>query len=87
MTESIYTFKKDVFPYDELSLEIHMDFKEELIFKIKTFRKYIIPTNSKGKTKNGIVKTDKKIYCDLLFDKDDEGVIEFLTELEDKIKN
>ena len=41
----------------------------------------------KCKTKNGIIKTDKKIYCDLLFDKDNDDVVEFIDKLEDKVKN
>jgi len=55
--------------------------------KLKLLGKTISFQTPKSKTKNGIIKTDKKIYCDLLFDKDDDDVIEFLTELEDKIKN
>ena len=48
MTESIYTFKKDVFPYDELSLANPHGLQGGAYFsKIKTFRKYSIPTNSK----------------------------------------
>ena len=88
MTESIYTFKKDVFPYDELSLANPHGLQGGAYFsKLKLLGNTVSLQTPKSKTKNGIVKTDKKIYCDLLFDKDDEGVIEFLTELEDKIKN
>lgn len=47
---------------------------------------FLIQLN-KCTTKNGIIKTDKKIYCDLVFDFDDEKTINFFTHLEDTIKN
>jgi hypothetical protein len=88
MTDPIYTFKKSVFPYDELSLANPHGLQGGAYFsKLKLLGKTISFQTPKSKTKNGIIKTDKKIYCDLLFDKDDDDVIEFLTELEDKIKN
>ena len=88
MTESIYTLKKDVFPYDDLSLANPRGLQGGAYFsKLKLLGKTISFQTPKSKTKNGIVKTDKKIYCDLLFDKEDDDVIEFMNELEDKIKN
>ena len=88
MTDPIYTFKKSVFPYNDLSLANPHGLQGGAYFsKLKLLGKTISFQTPKSKTKNGIIKTDKKIYCDLLFDKDDEDVIEFLTELEDKIKN
>lgn len=88
MTESIYTLKKEVFPYDDLSLANPRGLQGGAYFsKLKLLGKTISFQTPKSKTKNGIVKTDKKIYCDLLFDKEDDGVIEFISELEDKIKN
>ena len=88
MTDSIYTLKKSVFPYDELSLANPHGLQGGAYFsKIKLLGKTISLQTPKSKTKNGIIKTDKKIYCDLLFDKEDDDVIEFITELEDKIKN
>ena len=88
MTESIYTFKKDVFPYDELSLANPHGLQGGAYFsKLKLLGNTISLQTPKSKTKNGIVKTDKKIYCDLLFNKEDDDVIEFISELEDKIKN
>ena len=88
MNESIYTLKKDAFPYDELSLANPRGLQGGAYFsKLKLLGKTISIQTPKSKTKNGIIKTDKKIYCDLLFDKEDDGVIEFISELEDKIKN
>jgi hypothetical protein len=88
MNSSIYTLKKSVFPYDDLSLANPHGLQGGAYFsKLKLLGKTISFQTPKSKTKNGIIKTDKKIYCDLLFDKDDDDVIEFLTELEDKIKN
>ena len=88
MTDTIYTLKKNVFPYDDLSLANPHGLQGGAYFsKLKLLGKTISFQTPKSKTKNGIVKTDKKIYCDLLFDKEDEDVIEFISELEDKIKN
>ena len=88
MTESIYTLKKDVFPYNDLSLANPHGLQGGAYFsKLKLLGNTISLQTPKSKTKNGIIKTDKKIYCDLLFDKDDDDVIEFISELEDKIKN
>ena len=88
MTDSIYTLKKSVFPYDELSLANPHGLQGGAYFsKLRLLGKTISFQTPKSKTKNGIIKTDKKIYCDLLFDKEDDDVIEFITELEDKIKN
>ena len=36
---------------------------------------------------NGIVKTDKKIYCDLLFDQYDEQVVSWFENLQILFKN
>jgi hypothetical protein len=88
MNSSIYTLKKSVFPYDDLSLANPHGLQGGAYFsKLKLLGKTISFQTPKSKTKNGIIKTDKKIYCDLLFDKEDDDVIEFITELEDKIKN
>ena len=37
-------------------------------------------------TKQGIVKTEKKIYCDLLFSNEDTNVIEWLSNLEERVQ-
>lgn len=88
MTDSIYTLEKNVFPYDDLSLANPHGLQGGAYFsKLKLLGKTISFQTPKSKTKNGIIKTDKKIYCDLLFDKENEEVIEFISELEDKIKN
>jgi len=88
MTESIYSFKKDIFPFDNLSLANPHGLQGGAYFsKLKLLGNKISLQTPKSKTKNGIIKTDKKIYCDLLFDKDDDNIIEFISELEDKIKN
>jgi phosphoribosyl-ATP pyrophosphohydrolase len=88
MTDSIYTLEKNVFPYDDLSLANPHGLQGGAYFsKLKLLGKTISFQTPKSKTKNGIIKTDKKIYCDLLFHKENEEVIEFISELEDKIKN
>ena len=41
----------------------------------------------KCQTKNGIHKTEKKIYCDLMFSMENMKLIEWANQLENKIKN
>ena len=38
-------------------------------------------------TKNGIHKTDKKIYCDLMFGEDDNNFVQWIQSLETTVKN
>lgn len=88
MAENIYTFKNNAFPYNDLSLANPHGLQGGAYFsKFKLLGNSISLQTPKSKTKNGIIKTDKKIYCDLLFNKDDDEVIEFISQLEDKIKN
>ena len=87
MTDQIYSFNKSEFPFNDITLANPRGLQGGAYFsKIKLLGNSISLQTPKCKTKNGIVKTDKKIYCDLMFNKDDDEVVDFLTELEDKIK-
>ena len=55
--------------------------------KIKADNDCLLLQLNKCYTKNAIVKTDKKLYCDLMFDIDDENTINFFTQFEETIKN
>ena len=55
--------------------------------KIKVNNDSLLLQLNKCYTKNAIVKTDKKLYCDLMFDIDDETTINFFTQFEETIKN
>ena len=54
--------------------------------KIKLNENDIFIQTPKCKTKNGIHKTGKKIYCDLKFDNDQYAFIEILRDIENKVK-
>lgn len=87
MTDQIYSFNKSEFPFNDITLANPRGLQGGAYFsKIKLLGNSISLQTPKCITKNGIIKTDKKIYCDLMFNKDDEGVVDFITELEDKIK-
>jgi len=88
MSMQIFSFEKKQFPLDDITLANPQGLQGGAFFsKLKLLGNNITIQTPRCKTKNGIVKTEKKIYCDLMFEKDDENVIEFLEGLEDKIKN
>jgi len=84
----IHKLNKVTFPFDDITLSNPQGLQGGAYFsKIKMGNEPIIFQTIKCKTKNGLVKTEKKIYCDLMFKKDDDNVVEFIENLEDKIKN
>ena len=88
MSIQIHSFDKDKFPFDDVTLANPQGLQGGAFFsRLKLLGDSISVQTPKCKTKNGIVKTEKKIYCDLMFSKDDDAVIEFLENIEDKIKN
>lgn len=88
MNTSIYKCNVDHFPFDGLSLANPQGLQGgAYISKLKLLGNQITLQTPMCSTKNGIIKTDKKIYCDLVFDMDNENVQEFFTTLEDKIKH
>ena len=88
MSIQIHSFDKNKFPFDDVTLANPQGLQGGAFFsRLKLLGDSITVQTPKCKTKNGIVKTEKKIYCDLMFSKDDEDVGEFLETIEDKIKN
>ena len=84
----IYAFEKTQFPLEDINLANPQGLQGGAFFsKLKLLGENITLQTPSCKTKSGIVKTEKKIYCDLMFDKDNDNVIEFLESIEDKIKN
>jgi len=88
MSMQIYAFDKDKIPLDDITLANPQGLQGGAYFsKLKLFGNSVTIQTPRCKTKNGIVKTEKKTYCDLMFDKDDENVVDFLESIEDKVKN
>jgi len=55
--------------------------------KLKLNGQPFLVQTPKCSTKNGIHKTEKKIYCDMMFTNDDEEFINWTSQLESTIKN
>jgi hypothetical protein len=55
--------------------------------KIKLGNNDLVIQTPRIKTKNGIHKTEKKIYCDLLINKEKIDFINFIKTIEQHIKN
>ena len=55
--------------------------------KLKLNGQPVLIQTPKCFTKNGIHKTEKKIYCDMMFTNDDEEFIQWTQHLESTIKN
>lgn len=86
-TESIYTPSCN-FPFSDLTLANPQGLQGGAYFsKLKLFNEKIPIQMPKCQTKNGIHKTEKKIYCDLMFDAENDQVIEWVQNLETKIKH
>jgi hypothetical protein len=84
----LYKFNTKTFPFDELSLANPNGVQGgAYLAKLKlASNKFLIQTPS-STTKKGVIKTDKKMYCDLMFDNDDEKIQDFIATLEDAVKN
>jgi hypothetical protein len=83
----LYRFDTKTFPFEELSLANPNGVQGgAYLSKLRlSSNKFLIQTPN-STTKKGIVKTDKKMYCDLMFDRDDEKIHEFIDTLENKVK-
>ena len=87
MEEQIYKCRRDGFPFEDLSLANPQGLQGgAYISKLKLLGKDIILQTPRCTTKNGIIKTDKKIYCDLMFDVDDYEARDFFKAIEERIK-
>ena len=84
----LYKFNTNTFPFDELSLANPNGVQGgAYLAKLKlASNKFLIQTPY-STTKKGVIKTDKKMYCDLMFDNDDEKIQDFIATLEDTVKN
>jgi hypothetical protein len=88
MSMQIYAFDKEKIPLDDITLANPQGLQGGAYFsKLKLFGNSVTIQTPRCKTKNGIVKTEKKTYCDLMFDKDDDNVVDFLESIEDTVKN
>jgi hypothetical protein len=72
------------FPFSKLSLTIPSGIQGGAYFtKIQFNNKPLYIQTTKSLTRQGIVKTGKKYYCDLMFDKNSEGLIQWFENLEE----
>ena len=82
MEETIYKCCSGDFPHDELSLANPQGLQGgAYISKLKLLGKKVVLQTPRCTTKNGIIKTDKKIYCDLMFDADNDEVRDFFEQI------
>ena len=82
----IYAFDKEKIPLDDITLANPQGLQGGAYFsKLKLFGNSVTIQTPRCKTKNGIVKTEKKTYCDLMFDKNDSEVVDWFENLEEKL--
>ena len=88
MDDPIYTASPHDFPFPNLALANPHGLQGGAYFsRLKLFEDKIFIQMPKCQTKNGIHKTEKKIYCDLMFTNENVKLIEWANQLENKIKN
>ena len=87
MSNSIQSANED-FPFSNLTLANPQGLQGGAYFsKLRISGETVLIQTPKCSTKNGIHKTEKKIYCDLLFTNDDEDFIKWIQTLETIVKN
>ena len=87
MSNSIQSANED-FPFSNLTLANPQGLQGGAYFsKLRISGETVLIQTPKCSTKNGIHKTEKKIYCDLLFTNDDEDFIKWIQTLETTVKN
>jgi len=78
----------ETFDFPKLSLAHPCGIQGGAYFtKIEYNKNPLYIQTTKCQTKQGIVKTGKKYYCDLMFDKNSETLIQWFENLEEKCKN
>ena len=83
---SIYQVNND-FDFSKLTLANPNGLQGGAYFtKLKMNNEPLYMQMPRSLTKQGIVKTEKKIYCDLLFSNEDTNVIEWLSNLEERVQ-
>lgn len=77
----------DLFDFSKISLAHPVGIQGGAYFtKIEHNKKPLYIQTTKSLTRQGFVKTGKKYYCDLMFDKNSETLIHWLENLEEKCK-
>jgi len=77
----------ETFDFSKLSLAHPSGIQGGAYFtKIEHNKKPLYIQTSKSQTRQGFVKTGKKYYCDLMFDKNAEGLIHWFENLENKCR-
>ena len=75
----------ETFDFSKLSLAHPSGIQGGAYFtKIEYNKKPLYIQTSKSQTRQGFVKTGKKYYCDLMFDKNSEGLINWFENLEER---
>ena len=75
----------ETFDFSNLSLAHPVGIQGGAYFtKIEYNKKPLYIQTSKSQTRQGFVKTGKKYYCDLMFDKNSEELIHWFENLEEK---
>ena len=78
----------ETFDFDQLTLAHPSGIQGGAYFtKIEYNKKPLYIQTTKGQTRQGFVKTGKKYYCDLMFDKNSETLITWFENLEERCQN
>jgi hypothetical protein len=84
---NIYNCHSENIPYDDISLAVPTGIQGgTYLSKIKINNDDLKLQTETCSTKNGIVKTEKKVYCDLLFTEEDSKFIQIISDIESAIK-
>ena len=84
--ENIYEVN-ETFDFNKLTLAYPSSIQGNAYFtKIEYNKNPLYIQTSKSKTKQGIIKSGKKYYCDLMFNKNDVVIINWFEKLEEKCK-
>ena len=87
MSDSIQLANAD-FTFSNLTLANPQGLQGGAYFsKLRVGGEPVLIQTPKCYTKNGIHKTEKKIYCDLMFGEDDNNFVEWIHSLETTVKN
>ena len=87
MSDSIQLANAD-FTFSNLTLANPQGLQGGAYFsKLRVGGEPVLIQTPKCYTKNGIHKTEKKIYCDLMFGEDDNNFVEWIQSLETTVKN
>jgi hypothetical protein len=78
----------ETFDFNQLTLAHPSGIQGGAYFtKIEYNKKPLYIQTTRGQTRQGFVKTGKKYYCDLMFDKDSETLLNWFEKLEERCQN